>query len=101
MTQYIAVTAGEPAGIGPDILLMAAMQPQPTPLLAIADRELLATRARVLNLDINLVDAPVTGTAARPLPPHTLASGTAPCERLRTLARSTQAMRPMFWRPWI
>ena len=72
MTQYIAVTAGEPAGIGPDILLMAAMQPQPTPLLAIADRELLATRARVLNLDINLVDAPVTGTAARPLPPHTL-----------------------------
>jgi len=73
MTQYIAVTAGEPAGIGPDILLMAAMQPQPTPLLAIADRELLATRARVLNLDINLVDAPVTGTAARPLPPQTLA----------------------------
>lgn len=62
MTQHIVVTAGEPAGIGPDILLMTAMQPQPLPLVAIADRELLAARARALNLDIRLVDPTAPGT---------------------------------------
>ena len=33
----IAVTTGEPAGIGPDILLKAAMNEQPAQLVALAD----------------------------------------------------------------
>ncbi|MFN2328407.1 MAG: 4-hydroxythreonine-4-phosphate dehydrogenase PdxA [Chromatocurvus sp.] len=73
MTQRIAVTAGEPAGIGPDILLTTAMQPQPAPLIAIADRELLADRARSLNLDIRLLDAPGPGSEHTFYPPGTLA----------------------------
>lgn len=73
MTQHIAVTAGEPAGIGPDILLMTAMQPQPVPLTAIADRDLLAERARSLNLEIRLVDAPEAGEPGAHYPAGTLA----------------------------
>lgn len=73
MTLPIAVTAGEPAGIGPDILLVTAMQPQPVPLVAIADHGLLAARARDLNLDIQLVDAAAAGGATGPSPTATLA----------------------------
>ena len=74
MTQPIAVTAGEPAGIGPDILLMTAMQPQPVPLVAIADRDLLAARARALDLDIRLLDATAQRSAdGGPSPAGTLA----------------------------
>ncbi len=73
MMQPIAITAGEPAGIGPDILLMAAMQPQSGPLLAIADRELLAARAHALKLDIRLLNAPVSGAPSEPSPAGTLA----------------------------
>ncbi|MEQ8516613.1 MAG: 4-hydroxythreonine-4-phosphate dehydrogenase PdxA, partial [Chromatocurvus sp.] len=73
MTQRIAVTAGEPAGIGPDILLMAAMQPQSVPLVAIADRDLLASRARDLNLDIHLFEAPDPDTAQASARPGALA----------------------------
>jgi len=73
MAQQIAVTAGEPAGIGPDILLMTAMRPQPVPLVAIADRDLLAHRARALHLDIRLVDAPEPGESGSHYPAGTLA----------------------------
>jgi len=50
----IAVTAGEPAGIGPDILLKAAMHEQPAQLVALADLGLLRDRAKKLNLPIEL-----------------------------------------------
>jgi 4-hydroxythreonine-4-phosphate dehydrogenase len=63
MSTPIAITAGEPAGIGPDILLAAAMQPFPRPLCAIADRGLLEARAAQLGLAIELVDADAVDTA--------------------------------------
>lgn len=52
----IAVTAGEPAGIGPDILLAVASRELdfPAELVAIADPALLRERAAVLGLDIKL-----------------------------------------------
>ena len=46
----IAVTAGEPAGIGPDLCVMLAQEPQPEHLVVIANGELLAQRARMLGL---------------------------------------------------
>jgi len=52
----IAITPGEPAGIGPDILLKTACQPLPTPIVAIASRTMLADRARLLGLNIELAD---------------------------------------------
>jgi len=50
----IAVTAGEPAGIGPDILLAVARQEWQAELVAIADPELLRERADCLGLAIVL-----------------------------------------------
>ena len=50
----IAITAGEPAGIGPDVLLAIAQQEWPADLVAVADPGLLARRADLLGLSIQL-----------------------------------------------
>lgn len=44
----IAVTAGEPAGIGPDLCVMLARHPFPATLVVIADRDALLARAAQL-----------------------------------------------------
>lgn len=59
----IALTPGEPAGIGPDLAVMLAQQLQPYEVVVIADSQLLQTRAQQLGLplrlrEINLQDAP-------------------------------------------
>lgn len=48
--KRILITPGEPAGIGPDILLTAIQQEWPCELVAIADPALLAARASTLAL---------------------------------------------------
>ncbi len=50
----IAVTPGEPAGIGPDLLVQIAQHAQPAELIAIADPALLEDRARRLGLPLQL-----------------------------------------------
>jgi len=50
----IAITPGEPAGIGPDLLIHLAQQPQSVQLVAIADPQLLAERAEQLNLPLSI-----------------------------------------------
>jgi 4-hydroxythreonine-4-phosphate dehydrogenase len=52
----VAVTPGEPAGVGPDICLELARGRPPVRLVVIADRNMLAERARLLRMDIELVD---------------------------------------------
>jgi len=59
----LVVTSGEPAGIGPDILLAAAATSQPAQLVGLGDRALLAARARQLGLDVTLVPYNSTGPA--------------------------------------
>jgi 4-hydroxythreonine-4-phosphate dehydrogenase len=56
MPLPIALTAGEPAGIGPDLCLAAACMPRSWPLVCFADRELLRARAQQLGLAIELHD---------------------------------------------
>jgi 4-hydroxythreonine-4-phosphate dehydrogenase len=59
MTQtrrVIAVTAGEPAGIGPDLVLKLADLPTGPRRVVITDRELLAARAAALGETVKLVD---------------------------------------------
>jgi 4-hydroxythreonine-4-phosphate dehydrogenase len=68
----IAVTSGEPAGVGPDLCLQLARGPLPCEFVCLGDRELLAARARQLNLKLNLWDYE-PGKAARPHTPGTLA----------------------------
>ena len=50
----IAITPGEPAGIGPDITIKIAQQAMDFPLVAICDPQLLATRAQQLNIPLKL-----------------------------------------------
>jgi 4-hydroxythreonine-4-phosphate dehydrogenase len=52
----IAVSSGEPAGIGPDICLRLAERNWPARLVVIGDRELLAQRADTLGLDPGAMD---------------------------------------------
>ena len=53
----IALTAGEPAGIGPDLcVLLAQQKPVGSRIVVIANRDLLAERARQLGLPLELVD---------------------------------------------
>ncbi len=52
----IAITAGEPAGIGPELCLMLAAQPCRHRRVVVADPDLLAERAELLGLDVQLQD---------------------------------------------
>ncbi|WP_330924804.1 4-hydroxythreonine-4-phosphate dehydrogenase PdxA [Candidatus Sororendozoicomonas aggregata] len=63
----LGITAGEPAGIGPDLCLAIASQAFPAQLVIIADPEMLAARAHTLGLSIEftLFD-PEERTPARP-----------------------------------
>lgn len=60
MQRPLAITAGEPAGIGPDLCLQLARHEQP--LVIIADKSLLQQRAAELGIDLLLHDY----TAAMP-----------------------------------
>lgn len=53
--RLFALTPGEPAGIGPDLCLLLAREAQPHALIAIASLNLLAERARLLGLNIQLI----------------------------------------------
>jgi 4-hydroxythreonine-4-phosphate dehydrogenase len=52
----IAITSGEPAGVGPELCLRLAGQNFGARLVVLADRELLAERARGLGLELQLKD---------------------------------------------
>jgi 4-hydroxythreonine-4-phosphate dehydrogenase len=54
MLQPLAITAGEPAGIGPDLCLQLANHEYP--LVVVADKTLLLQRARQLGIDVLLED---------------------------------------------
>ena len=52
----IALTSGEPAGIGPELCLAIASRELPCELVCLADRNLLAERAKRLGLSVELRD---------------------------------------------
>lgn len=56
MQQPLAITSGEPAGIGPDLCLQLAQHEFECPLVVLADKTLLQQRAAQLNLPIQLRD---------------------------------------------
>ncbi len=56
MTQRIALTAGEPAGIGPDLCIALSQNPPANvELVVVADPELLEARAKLLGLPLTLI----------------------------------------------
>ena len=52
----IAVTSGEPGGIGPELCLLLKVRQFPARVVVLADRALLAERAGLLGLDVDLID---------------------------------------------
>lgn len=70
MTTRIAITPGEPAGIGPDLIIKLAQQNWPAELVVCADREMLEQRAKLLGLPIELL--PYSPSR----PPHPQRAGT-------------------------
>ena len=55
-TPLIAVTAGEPAGIGPDLCVALARARLPARIVIVADRELLRNRAKALRATVGISD---------------------------------------------
>lgn len=55
MTLRIAITPGEPAGIGPDLIISLAQQEWPAELVVFADRDMLLDRAKLLGLPLSIV----------------------------------------------
>ena len=86
----IAVTSGEPAGIGPDVCLGLPAHAFPARLVVLGDRALLGERARRLGVEVELVDYvwathPARGTLevldlplAKPCRPGALDAANAP-----------------------
>ena len=67
MAQPLALTSGEPAGIGPDITIKAWLRRDELklpPFYLLGDRGLLARRARALGLDVGLADVSADDAAA-------------------------------------
>jgi len=55
-TVPLAITTGEPAGIGPDLVIQLTQQTQKHPVVVIADADLLEQRARQLGLPVIIED---------------------------------------------
>ena len=54
LARALALTVGEPAGIGPDLCVQIAQRQWPVPLVAVADPTLLSARAEQLGLPLRL-----------------------------------------------
>ena len=68
MTYRIALTPGEPAGIGPDLCVQLAQQPPPdAERVVVADPALLSSRAKLLGypLTLNQFDPSTAPSASR------------------------------------
>ena len=64
MIPRIALTSGEPAGIGPELCLALAAKEQPCELVCFGDRALLEERARTLGIVVRLASyEPAAGRA--------------------------------------
>lgn len=50
----IVITPGEPAGVGPDVVIQLAREPWPAELIAVCDPDLLIQRAQQLNIPLSL-----------------------------------------------
>ena len=61
--QRIAITPGEPAGIGPDICIALAQQSFAHELIFIADIELMRQRAAMLGIELDIHHAELSNDA--------------------------------------
>ena len=62
----IAVTPGEPAGIGPDLIIKLAQESWQAQLVVFADGEILETRAKALGLPLTLLPYDASNPQVQP-----------------------------------
>ena len=74
----LAVTPGEPAGIGPDLCVLLAGEDLPARIVFIADREMLRERAELLGLRFDIPDYAPDVSAAFSIEHHPLSSKAIP-----------------------
>ena len=55
LRRPLAITVGEPAGIGPDLCVLLAQRPPACPLVVVGNADLLSQRARQLELPLHLI----------------------------------------------
>ena len=82
-TARIVITPGEPAGIGPDLVLAISGRAWPVELVVVADPALLASRAQDLGIDVKLI---TYDASAEPKPQ---AAGTLTVEAVPLKAETT------------
>ena len=81
LDRPLALTQGDPAGIGPDITLAAWLKRREyglAPFLYVGDPEVLAARARLLGLDVPILETDAAGATVsfgEKLPVYPLAAG--------------------------
>ena len=63
-TVRIVVTTGEPAGIGPELIVQLLQDSCAVPLVVLGDSELLLQRAAAIGLELALTDSGVAGPGA-------------------------------------
>lgn len=68
----IVITPGEPAGIGPDVLLQAAQSPWDAELIAIADPVVLGVRAHAIKSPVKIIECSLEDAERVPHQPGTL-----------------------------
>ena len=93
----LVLSAGEPAGIGPDLCVMLAQSPPPCPLVILANRELLVQRAARLGLPFAVPDhkpgvAAPLGLLSQPLAAPVAASRLDPANADYVLASLRRAV---------
>ena len=66
MIPRLIVTSGEPSGIGPDILLAAALRPQTAQIVGVGNKAVLTARAQQLAINVTLTRY----QSATPIAPH-------------------------------
>ena len=74
----LAITPGEPAGIGPDLIVMLAQRERAADWVALADAEVLQSRARLLGLPLKLSGEPTRRAGCLHIEPVPLAEPVQP-----------------------
>ena len=62
----IVVTTGEPAGIGPELIVQLLQDSCAVPLVVLGDSELLLQRAAEIGLELALTDSGLAGPGLEP-----------------------------------
>jgi len=63
VTKQLVITAGEPAGIGPELCLTLAHEPLPCGVVVVADPDVLRTRAEQTGINTTITEIEVGATA--------------------------------------